>query len=400
MKKLAIFTATPNGVNPGMLAGEAVAKSFFVRAGLLGDVEFFKLLSIADHVNNLENIKNICASCDFGINFNIFTSDNRIDDYKSIFWGDFQHMRRYIKAISKNNPVIESAYRKIILLEGAKNSTIENAISYGTSILFNSTSEYLDLDYGVALERFLSKVSHIQMRDSVSSCVVTNYRRQPSEPCGIDPVQLLSIPEIEENILLGFERTPTINRALVFFARAQHCENDTVEFLSELNNALGTSCHWLSWGDQFSFPFMQRQKWPWQTLALNPDPFGRGVLAPLLAAIRNSKFVVTDTYHLAVSSWAMGVPAVVVVGSPHNAERLDKEFDIRMRLDKRTLLMAQDGLLDFCIDPVHLIEANRAYVINRLAKLLDDSRVGINFRRRLSERAYDSEKRLLAAIFN
>ncbi len=382
-----------------MLAGEAVAKAFFVRAGLIGDVEFFKLLSIPEHVNNLENINNICASCDVGIDFSVFASDNRIDNYKSIFWGDFLHMRRYIKAVSKNNPIIESDYRKIILLEGAKNSTIEKAISYGTSILFNSTADYLDSDYVVALERFLSKVSHIQMRDSVSSCVVTNFRRQLSEPCGIDPVQLLSIPEIEENILFGFERTPTINRALIFFARAQHCENHVVEFLSELNNALGTSFHWLSWGDQFSFPFMQRQKWPWETLALNPDPFGRGVLAPLLAAIRNSKFVVTDTYHLAVSSWAMGVPAVVVVGTHHDAERLTKEFDLRIRLDKRTLLMAQDGLLDFCIDPVHLSEANRASVINRLAKLLDDSQIGINFRRRLSERAYDSEKRLLAAIF-
>lgn len=153
-------------------------------------------------------------------------------------------------------------------------------------------------------------------------------------------------------------------------------------------------------GDQLSFPFMQREKWPWHTLGFHSDPFIQGVLAPLLGAIRNSRFVVTDTYHVAVSSWAMGVPAVVVTGTYHNAERAGKEVDLRTRLDKRAVLLAQDGLLDFCIDPVLLADRNQSAVIQRLAEVLKNCQLGPNFRRRLAKRASQSEQLLLSNLLS
>jgi hypothetical protein len=387
-KRIAILTATPPGINPGMLAGEAAALAFLDRARLLENATFFRIMSLEERIQ----------ACDIGIKHHKLPTPNLLDEYMPLFWGDFLHMRRYIKAISGNSSELEARHRAVLLLEGSKNTTLESAISYGTSFLFNSTSDYAAADYGPALARFLESVSHIQMRDAVSSAMVANYRRRANESCGIDPVQLLSIPAVEEFILSGIESTPIVDRALVFFARAQHCEEHLNAFVAGLTEALGTSCHWLPWGDQLSFPFMQRETWPWQTLKLPPHPLNQGVLAPLLNVIRSSRFVVTDTYHVAVSSWAMGVPAVVVAGTYHNSERASKEVDTRVRLDKRTVLLAQDGLLDFCIEPVLLSDLNRCSVIQRLAEVLQNSHLGPNFRRRLAMRASQSEQLLLSNL--
>ena len=399
-KKIAVLTATPNGINPGMLAGEAAALAFLYRAGLLENATFFRIVSLEERIQASENSKSVIQACDIGIKHHKLHDPNLLDEYIPLFWGDFLHMRRYIKAISGHCSTLEARHRAVLLLEGGKNSTLESAISYGTSFLFNSTSDYAATDYGPALARFLELVSHIQMRDAVSSAMVSNYRWGANEPCGIDPVQLISIPAVEDFILSGIESTPMVDRALVFFARAQHCEENLIAFVAGLTEALGTSCHWLPWGDQLSFPFMQREKWPWHTLGFHSDPFIQGVLAPLLGAIRNSRFVVTDTYHVAVSSWAMGVPAVVVTGTYHNAERAGKEVDLRTRLDKRTVLLAQDGLLDFCIDPVLLADRNQSAVIQRLAEVLKNCQLGPNFRRRLAKRASQSEQLLRSNLLS
>jgi len=397
-KQIAVFTATPNGINPGMLAGEAVAKAFLSRAGLLEKTTFFRLLSLEERFQAPAQAKSISLACDVGIKYLKLSDPDLLDEYSPLFWGDFLHMRRYLKAISSNSSELEAFHRAVLLLEGRKTATLERAVSYGTSFLFNSTSDYAEPDYAPALARFLEGASHIQMRDAVSAATVANYRRRPKECCGIDPVQLLAIPDVEEYIFSGTKSGPSVNRALVFLARAKHDEENLLLFLTELTAALGASVHWLPWGDQLSFPFMERKRWPWQTIDLPSDALGRGLLVPLLAAIRSSRFVITDTYHVAVSSWALGVPAVVVVGAYHDGERVPKETNLRVRLDKRTVLLAQDGLLDFCLEPGLLADENRSSVIERLVHALRSGQVGSNFRHRLAQRASDSERLLLSAL--
>jgi hypothetical protein len=398
LNPLAVLTATPSGINPGMLAGEAVAKAFLTRAGLLKKATFFRVFSLEERFQAIEDAKSVISACDVGIPYLKLSDPELLDEYSPLFWGDFLHMRRYIQAISSNSPELEARHRAALLLEGRKTATLRRAISYGTSFLFNSTSDYSEPEYASALARFLELASHIQMRDAVSSAIVTNYRGQSRSCHGIDPVQLLAIPDIENLVFAGTKPSSSVDRALVFFARAKHDEGNLLAFVTELIGLLGAACHWLPWGDPLSFPFMNREKWPWPSIDLYPDALGRGVLVPLLAEIRRSRFVVTDTYHVAVSSWAMGVPAVVVLGDYHDGERAQKETDLRIRLDKRTVLLAQDGLLDFCLGPALLTNANRAPVVQRLAHVLRSGQAGPNCRSRLAQRASDSERLLLSAL--
>ena len=126
-------------------------------------------------------------------------------------------------------------------------------------------------------------------------------------------------------------------------------------------------------------------------------PFGR--LAPLLRSVAAANFVVTDTYHLAVVAWALGVPAIVLAGDYHQGERAGKQVDLRVRHDKRKVLLAQDGLLDFFVEPALIADpTGRAAVVERLAATMADPECGPSARQRLAERAASSEAALSKAI--
>ena len=90
---------------------------------------------------------------------------------------------------------------------------------------------------------------------------------------------------------------------------------------------------------------------------------------------------------------------MVLTGTYHDAERAAKGVDLRVRVDKRTVLLAQDGLLDFCIEPSLIATAEgRTAVATRLAATLMDGAIGPAFRAALATRAARSEESLLAAL--
>ena len=399
MKPIAIITATPPGINPGMLAGEAAARATLSRAGLLPQTTFFRLVTLEERLSAVgDGVGDVLGACDVGVRHVALTDPAILDDHVPLFWADFLHMRRYITALAQGDPGREAAFRGVLLLADRPEATVRAAVSYGTSLLFNSTADDADPVYGPVLRRFLGAAGHVQMRDAISAVRVAGSRPAPAEACGIDPAQLMALPAVAEALLAGLVCDGT-EQALVFFARGQHRPDDVVGFVGELTAATGVGCRWLPWGDRLSFPFGEPAIWPWPTVDLPPAPAGAGVLPRLLAAIQGSRFVVTDTYHAAVSSWALGVPAVVLTGTYHDAERAAKGVDLRVRVDKRTVLLAQDGLLDFCIEPSLIATAEgRTAVATRLAAPLMDGAIGPAFRAALATRAARSEESLLAAL--
>lgn len=220
MKPIAIITATPNGINPGMLAGEAAAKAAMEKAGFTQETTFFRLLSLEERIlGQKSQNEELNKAYYVGIADRTISDPVILDDYLPLFWGNFLHMRRYINALAGS------------------------------------------------------------------------------------------------------------------------------------------------------------------------DPNGTG-LRPF----------VTGTYHVAVSSWALGIPAILVTGSYHDGERAGKEINLRTRLDKRTILMGQDGLLDFCIDPPLLTSANRAAVCARLISSIVENQIGKSFRHVLARRVENSQEALLSAV--
>jgi hypothetical protein len=63
-------------------------------------------------------------------------------------------------------------------------------------------------------------------------------------------------------------------------------------------------------------------------------------LSVILDAVASAKCVLTDTYHLAVISWSLGVPALLVRGEHW-------ENDFNAAIDKRYIFYIQHSLQEF-----------------------------------------------------
>lgn len=400
MPQIAIITATPPGINPGMLACEATARLFAVRAGLVNCSVFFRLHHLAERVAHVPDDvrQDVLACCELGIPWQRLDDPSQLAGMVPLYWGDFLHMRRYLSAIAAVYPDGDQAVRNLLLLADSAEPVLRRAVSYGTSFLFNSTADFHDPEYGPAFRRFFNGLHHVQMRDALSAAVVVGLRRRPENCFGIDPAQLLALPAYAAEILGTANLPDADGRALVFVARARHSPGALAAFLGSLSQATGTDLCWLPWGDRLSFPFLEDPPSGMFLLPIENDvPFGR--LAPLLRSVAAANFVVTDTYHLAVVAWALGVPAIVLAGDYHEGERAGKQVDLRVRHDKRKVLLAQDGLLDFFVEPALIADpTGRAAVVERLAATMADPECGPSARRRLAERAASSEAALVEAI--
>jgi len=403
MKQIAVITATPPSINPGMLACEATAHTFASRAGLLADCTFFRVRDIGDRLQHLHPRQkaDIIAACDTGITFARLTDASQLHDMVPVFWGDFLHMHAYHRAISSaHNGGLEAIINLLLL---ARNPELQlSAISYGTSFLFNSTADYADAHYGRAFEVFFHNSHHVQMRDAVSAAVVSGIRLGQENCFGIDPAQLLSLAAYESDIVEDLDsarESRRVDRAAVFFARGRHDWQQLEPFLDKLTSAMGVTAAWIPWGDSLSFPYSDSTAYRSTIAQLPEDRPNANRLQSLLRTIRESRCVITDTYHLAVISWAIGVPAVVIPGDYHDAEKITKTANVRVRHDKRKVILGQDGLLDFYIEP-YLIASSDHWpeIIQRLSQCVHAESCGTDFRSRLAVRAAASEANLLSAI--
>jgi hypothetical protein len=398
MLPIAIVTATPPGINPGMLACEATLWAFVRRAGLADACTFFRLHSLEERVAGAPpDVRDaVLAACDLGISWERLEDRRQLDGRVPFYWGDFLHMRRYHAALAGLYPDGMRAVQELLLLAASPDHVLRKTVSFGTSFLFNSTADFRDRGYGPAFTRFFSLAHHVQMREGISAAIVTGLRPR-SEGCfGIDPAQLLALQSFEDDVLGSGGRSRADCRMPVFLARACHDQTAVADFLEKLGRATGATPEWLPWGDRLSFPFLGEPPVAAATAVVDGP---RGRLAPLAEAVRRAKVVVTDTYHVAVIAWALGVPAIVLAGEPHAGEQSDKQLGLRVRHDKRKVLLAQEGLLDFYIEPALLAApANRDAVVERLAAAVADPTYGSEARERLAFKAAASVEALQNAL--
>jgi hypothetical protein len=397
MTRFAIITATPPSVNPGMLVCEATARSFISRAGLSTETTFFRVQSLKHRVRHADpaTLAPIIRDCDLGIDFELLDDVRQLDQCVPVFWGDFLHMKLYINRVSHLLGCSESSLRKLLLLEDTPSDFQRSTITAFTSILFNSTADYCDPEYGPSFRRFFQQAYSVQMRDAISAAVVSPLR-QGEQTFGIDAAQLLASDECASDVLgTLFDIQRRSERALLFFARGRHDLSTLNPFVFSLLSELNVQGRWIPWGDKISFPF-GGDGWVPTVELLEQAP---SHLHRLLDAIRRSTVVITDTYHLSVVSWALGVPAVMIAGDYHAPEIGPKSLDLRPRHDKRKVLYAQDGLLDFYVEPYLIASGGRAPdIVRRLTRAIQNQDMARDVRHLLSVRAVQAEAKLLKAI--
>jgi hypothetical protein len=405
MKKIGFITATPPSFNPGMLVCELMAKAFTDTNGLSDHSVFFRLTSMKELLRYREgaDMDEILKKCDTGIPFNLLNDPQLLHDMIPLYWGDFQHMFIYINVVSKIAGVdIDKAY-ELLLLSDVAEDLRKRVHTFGSSFLFNSTEELFSEHYGRRLKNFLKSCSHVQMRDAISAAIAASCRDSNENCMGVDPAQLLAIPAYEEKILgpvpVDLRDDPGKSVALLFFARGDHDDDRLSAFLDSLAHKAYLKTKWLDWGDRLSFPFL-RGAWKGITPAVTADIMKSDMaLMALLKTIRSARCVITDTYHLCAISWAMGIPAVMIPGDYHPAELIQKKIQQRVRHDKRKILLGQDGLLDFHIEP-RLIddEAQWDGITDRLTRDIMNEGLQKEVRNSIAARAGKSAERLSASL--
>jgi len=96
-------------------------------------------------------------------------------------------------------------------------------------------------------------------------------------------------------------------KAAVFFGRGTN-QASAIEFAAALCQSLKLSAEWLNWFGEASPVRLRRLSRLWYRAVAGVSPGAApATLKSLLQEIGESRLVITDTYHMAVNAWAMGV---------------------------------------------------------------------------------------------
>lgn len=346
MLPLSIISATPPSLNPGMVLSDAAAAAF-VALNRFEAVRHFRLVSLEDRlrpIGDAARAEAITRGCDVGIPYATLAGPEDLDGSIPLFWGDFLHESLYIGVLASTYAAQGAVIRDALLLRGTFAGHAGRHATFGTTFLHNRSRDYA-ADYAEDLFRFIRSAAEVQVRDVHSAAIAQSVRPGAESCLGVDAVQLLHLPAYREHVI--GTATPARGEGLgVFFARYRHDPEGVQALVGALAGAVGGPVRWIDWGDTLSFPHAGALR---AAFAAAPAELVHPVeLARQVAATR---LVVTDTYHCAVTAWALGVPAVMVLGEPHGAEIAADPLHFLTRIDKRATYFHQAGLNDFVAPP-------------------------------------------------
>lgn len=364
-----VLCATPNGRNPGMASVDLAAGSVLGSLGY-ADVTYWRLWDQSQWRDNpggstpvgpgrfLDELTGLVYR-DAAASPDEFLAADHV-----LYWGDFLHMATYQDQAAhvlhrRIGRLTESEARHLVatvfMLDGVAPHVRERAVSYGSTLLFNTPTDYLG-PYGERLTALVRQARSVSFRDGYSARVAQLLRGDGSACHGSDAAFLLHDAPGPGPGLKVFAS------ALVFFGRSSVPPEIPALFARRLTSRLGLAARWLDWGHPPAFwPMGARRRFraAWPAIGRTTDQTQADVdtpahgLRPLLDEVAAASLVVTDTYHLCVNAWRMGVPAVCLIGETPTGwsvnagspgARRDKRVELYHQLDVSPLLAFAGGI--------------------------------------------------------
>lgn len=233
-----------------------------------------------------------------------------------LYWGDFIHSRSYwVYDMGAWNDGIQGGggspaerallenRSKYIFLSLLDEVQLKKAIVFGSTIITNDATDEVDTLYTSSFQRFFSKIGAVLFRDALSSAKVSPLRGHEAT-LGCDCAILLQNSDL--NQLKGFKKSETQSGVGVFFGRSPSKLHMLI-FSKLVGSQLGEACKWIPWFPSSSL--MRRVAGLVFGYEVNSVPCEPGVILSQMSACR---FIVTDTYHLCVNAWRMGIPAICI----------------------------------------------------------------------------------------
>lgn len=228
-----------------------------------------------------------------------------------LFWGDFLHSLSYLekdrgswnKSLSQEGQTgFQSDYYKYIFLSRLEEDRINRAIIFGSTIITNRAEDDVDQAYQLFSERLFKNAAGVFFRDALSAAKVSPLRGlDPSLAC--DCAFLLSDEDLER--FSGFKMAEQRQGVGVYFGRTKS-KFLMLLYAKLLARSLGESSRWIPW-------FFTRRK-----IRALAGAFGYQVpnqhveTGKILSELSGCKFIITDTYHVCVNAWRLGIPAICI----------------------------------------------------------------------------------------
>jgi hypothetical protein len=143
----------------------------------------------------------------------------------------------------------------------------------------------------------------------------------------------------------------------MFFGRTKSLPSVLHGFCAALAAAHDCELAWLPWGTTGGFPHLTTPEgWAPTVLRLDPD----ATTTEMIQRIARARLVVSDTYHLCVIAWTLGVPAICIAEALDDAPtsvNSGRRFAWR---DKREIFYSQYDALDLFVHRRELEDPARA----------------------------------------
>jgi hypothetical protein len=276
--KIALICAHPAGTNNGMISVDAA----FHRIEML--------------LNNKIEVTRFCSWRKLSkgdlLNYEHYYSADQLIDYdKIIFWGDFLQWIGYAKNdwidkskkmnLSDNDKKLIDIWHSLFLFENNPKLRKKTILFGGTIYGLNST-QLADSRYLNNLTNLLNDSLFVKLRDIYSGNFVSQLSNK-KDAFGCDCALLFNSEHIKDQSVVNQE--PYF---LYSFARSGK-ELELENFSKMIERELKIS----------------RKFIPWIAKGAGLESLEKNI-----TLIKNSKFVITDIYHLSVNSWREGIPAI------------------------------------------------------------------------------------------
>jgi hypothetical protein len=375
-----------------MLVSQIVARWFLSRHRLDAGATFFRLLPIADRLARLppgDRTARLERLSD-GIDYAFLQHADQLIDTTPLYWGDLLQMRQYLSSLRGRMRLSRSTPEDLLLLRSSPEDVVRRAVSFGTTFLYHSADDLTADDFGPCFSHFMRHARLVMPRDMVSLAqLAALIPHSPTLP-GLDVTQLLCGAANWRDIFCeGSAAAPAEpDVVLCHFARGHHDVADLEHAAKLFATEFGMPVRWLPWGDELSFPHLNRYE---ERLGIDTAATGNPPrLSAILEAVASATCVLTDTYHVAVIAWSLGTPALLLRGDhwPN---------DFNARVDKRYIFFLQHGLQDYFLATSRDREAVGNFIRKAVA-LVADGRALDWYTSTVRQRAAECERQLVVAL--
>ncbi|HUS24774.1 MAG TPA: polysaccharide pyruvyl transferase family protein [Candidatus Binatia bacterium] len=328
-----------------------------------------------------------------------------------VYLGDFTHMafhQRVVAARLVAQHLVESPAQAEALtarfhfLVDAPDAALARVVVLGGTLQFDRLRDEFDAVHQQRLRRLVTGAADVTMRDPESALRVAELRSDFERSfLGVDNATLLQREDAAALPRSAWTANPDAGRGCIglFFGRASRPLERLRDCAADLARALQCGVHWLPWGMSRGYHELAYRVLPPPEVRGLPEDGQYPLPGDLYELLGRYRCVLTDTYHVAVVAWSLGVPAVCIAHS-----RSDLGVDVSCGplfawRDKRQTFYSSCQALDFFVHAVELDtpEAWSARLAH-LVRVLGDARFTDAVAGRVRRHAEAAGQRAAAAL--